>query len=59
MFNIQLDYKEFSLVAQSILLRIDYVTNLLNELSHSDPLRGIYANELSALCALRSKLDIV
>lgn len=56
MFEYNFDFTEFSLIAQSVHSRIDFVTNLLNGLSQSDTVRAIYEAELSSLHALYSKL---
>lgn len=56
MFEYSFDFNEFILIAQSILSRIDFVTNLLNGIFQSETVRAIYEAELSSLHALYDKL---
>ena len=59
MFEFSFDSKEFTLIVLSVLTRIDFVTNLLNGLPQSEPVRANYEAELSSLHALYSKLTCI
>ena len=59
MFEYNFSFEEFSLVAQSILTRIDFVSDILSDWEMGDSkLHEHYVNELSSLRALYEKLTV-
>lgn len=58
MFEYKFDFSEFSLVAQSLLTRIDFITDLLKSLPTDSNVYAIYENDLVATRALYDKLTL-
>lgn len=57
MFDCNFNFDEFCLVRQSLLTRIDFVSDILSDWQMGDSkLREHYVNELSSLHALYEKL---
>lgn len=57
MFEVNFSFEEFTLVAQSLLTRIDFVSDILSDWQMGDTkLREHYVQELSSLRALYEKL---
>ena len=49
MFNYDFNFSEFSLIAQSLLLRIDFVSNMLIGLPADSNVKDMYEKELILL----------
>lgn len=58
MFNYDFDFSEFSLIAQSLLLRIDFVSNMLIGLPADSNVKDMYEKELVSLRELYDKLTL-
>lgn len=58
MFEFKFDFSEFSLVAQSLLTRIDFITNMIKSLPADSNVYANYVNELVAIRALYDKLTL-
>lgn len=56
MFNYDFSFEEFVLVAQSLLSRIDFVTQLLPTLPDGSTVKHSYTQELCSLKVLYDKL---
>lgn len=56
MFNYDFSFEEFVLVAQSLLNRIDFITDLLPSLKDGSVVKHVYFEELSSLKVLYDKL---
>lgn len=56
MFDLKLKFNEFTLVASSILTRIDFVRQILSSSDLDVVVRQHYASELSSLLALYDKI---
>ena len=58
MFNYDFNFSEFSLIAQSLLLRIDFVSNMLIGLPADSNVKDMYEKELILLRELYDKLTL-
>lgn len=58
MFEYKFDFSEFSLIAQSLLTRIDFICHMLNSLPSDSNVRAIYEKDLVATRALYEKLTL-
>lgn len=58
MFECEFDFSEFSLVAQSLLTRIDFISDMLLTLSKDSKVYAIYEKDLVATRALYDKLTL-
>lgn len=56
MFEYQFDFSEFSLIAQSLLTRMDFISDMLKSLSPDSNLYLIYEQDLLSTRALYDKL---
>lgn len=56
MFNYDFEFDEFVLVCQSLLTRIDFVTELLPTLRDGSIVKHVYTDELCSLKVLYDKL---
>lgn len=50
------NFSESSLIVQSLLLRIDFIGNLLVNLPADSDIRDMYEKEVASLCTLYDKL---
>lgn len=58
MFDLNLNSDEFTLVATSILTRIDFITNILRSPDLAEIVRKHYIDELSSLRVLYDKITL-
>lgn len=58
MFEYKFDFSEFSLVVQSLLNRVDFLTDMLKSLPTDSNVYAIYENDLVAIQALYDKLTL-
>lgn len=58
MFEYKFDLSEFSLVVQSLLNRVDFLTDMLKSLPTDSNVYAIYENDLVAIQALYDKLTL-
>lgn len=56
MFNYDFNFEEFVFVAQSLLTRIDFITNLMPTLEDGSIVKDTYTKELLSLKVLYDKL---
>lgn len=56
MFEYKFDFLELSLIAQSLLARIDFITGMLQSLSPDSDAYSAYEKDLVAIRALYDKL---
>ena len=56
MFNYDFTFDEFVLISQSLLTRIDFITNLLPSLDDGSVVKYTYTNELLSLKVLYDRL---
>lgn len=58
MFSYDFNFSEFSLIAQSLLSRIDFVSNMLIGLPSDSDIKAMYEKELVSLRALYDKITL-
>lgn len=58
MFEYSFDFSEFSLIAQSLLTRIDFISDMLKSLPPDSNVYSIYEQDLVSTRALYDKLTL-
>lgn len=58
MFEYKFDFSEYSLIVQSLLTRIDFITDMLKSLPSDSNVYAIYEKDLVATRALYDKLTL-
>lgn len=58
MFSYDFNFSEFSLIAQSLLSRIDFVSGMLVDLPSDSGIKSMYEKELVSLRSLYDKITL-
>lgn len=58
MFSYDFNFSEFSLIAQSLLSRIDFVSKMLVDLPSDSEVKSMYEKELVSLRSLYDKITL-